>query len=95
MLLLYIFVSYFILYNLGKPATKASESAPPPLVLSGHGILKKIYFEFQKKLFFHSNPAFTPPPPLLVARPIKQTFLRLLLVNEVQSAHREQTKMSR
>ena len=47
---------------------------PPPLELSGHIFLGDFFSELQKKFFFVSGQALTPPPPLGGRATKKRTF---------------------
>ena len=49
---------------------------PPPRT-QWPQIFRNLFFELQKKFFFLFGYAFTSPPPLLVARPLKKLLLRL------------------
>ena len=44
-----------------------------PLKLLGHFF--RIFFRASKSFFYLSGPAFPPPPPLLVAGPLKKNFI--------------------
>ena len=61
-------------FSLGKPQKKnlflmAGPLRPYPSELNGHW---KIKITVQKSSFFVNGPAFTPPPSLLMARPLRE-----------------------